>query len=186
MRILFQLFGFRDKALQEPAQALYAAAVTQARQEPFYTVVGVPDTLEARIELVMCHVHLILRRLKREGAACATLSQYVFDEMFQDLDRNLRASGVSDIKIGRKMKKLGRAFFGRIAAYDSGLDSADAVVLADAIDRNIFEGIEAPAGAPQSLAAYLMRSDQTLRGQELADLQSGKVQFPNVSPDEAV
>ncbi|MGC5209546.1 ubiquinol-cytochrome C chaperone family protein, partial [Escherichia coli] len=52
----------KDEAV-EAAHRIYVAAVEQARQPAFYAVLGVPDTLDGRFEVISAHIHLVLRRL---------------------------------------------------------------------------------------------------------------------------
>ena len=49
------------------ATELYGRVVAQARAPWFYSDLGVPDTPEGRLEMVLLHVTLVLHRLKAEG-----------------------------------------------------------------------------------------------------------------------
>ena len=42
--------------------------------------------------------------------------------MFADMDRSLREMGVGDLRVGRRVKTMVKAFYGRAAAYDAALD----------------------------------------------------------------
>ena len=55
------------------------------------------------------------------GDAPGQLAQDLFDLMFADMDRNLRELGTGDLAVGKRIKKLAKAFFGRIAAYEDGI-----------------------------------------------------------------
>ena len=108
-------FFKKDQAL-EAAQALYAAAVTQAREAPLYEEFGTPDTVEGRFEQVALHVYLVLRRLKGDESGARKVSQKLFDVMFQNMDDSLRELGVGDLSIGKKIRKLAENFYGRVGA----------------------------------------------------------------------
>ena len=56
-------------APNDTATELYGRLVAQARRPAFYAALGVPDTPEGRLELIMLHMVLMLRRLGREGEA---------------------------------------------------------------------------------------------------------------------
>ena len=112
------------------AHALYLIAVAQARQPLFYAEHGVPDSVDGRFDLIVMHVFLLLRPLSKlaeqDGdvelqARAGNISQALFDTMFGDMDRSLREMGVSDIAVGKRVKHMAKAFYGRVAAYDEGL-----------------------------------------------------------------
>lgn len=159
------------------AQALYAAAVAQARQPGFYTALGAPDTLEGRFELIVLHVHLVCRRLARsDDETAAALAQTLFDTMFRDMDRNLRELGVGDPSMPRKIKAMIEAYYGRTKAYDAALaEGGDA--LAKVIARNVYTADDAP-GAP-ALARYAAEAASHLAAAPLAELAAGRVAFPS-------
>ncbi len=162
----------------EAAHALYAAAVARAREPLFYAALGVPDSLEGRFEMISLHVYLVLRRLKAAGEAGAdALGQAVFDLMFADMDRNLREMGAGDLGVGRRVKTMAQAFYGRIRAYDEGMAAPGGDLLAAALARNVFAGEGAPAGAALPLAAYMRSAASALEAMPLSALVSGDAAF---------
>ena len=91
--------------------ALYTAAVAAARDPSFYATLLVPDTLDGRFDLVALHAFLLIHRLR--SASRPDLSQAVFDAMFSDMDNNLRELGVSDLRVGKRVRAMWEAFHGR-------------------------------------------------------------------------
>ena len=173
---LSKLFGRNRHA--DAAHALYGAAVARAREPVFYTDLGVPDTLEGRFEMISIHVFLLLYRLKQEAGAGemgGPLGQALFDLMFADMDRNLREMGAGDLGVGRRVKTMAAAFYGRIRAYDRGLAEGEAV-LAEAIIRNVFGGgsTEVNAGV---LARDMAASSTALAALPIAAVASGECAF---------
>src|SRR5690606_17513339 len=129
---------FRKDKHNRAAGELYRVAVQQAREPAFYADFGVPDTLDGRFETLSLHVFLLLRRLGGEVAEkepALKLAQAIFDTMFIDMDENLREIGVGDLSVGKKVKQMAQALYGRIAAYEDGLAGDDAE-LAEAVRRN--------------------------------------------------
>jgi cytochrome b pre-mRNA-processing protein 3 len=181
---------FKKPRHLDAAHALYAAVVTQARRPEFYAVHGVPDTVDGRFDLIALHAFLVMRRLKRiaeaggEGArAAAGLSQALFDLMFADMDQNLREMGVGDLSVGKKVKRMATAFYGRVAAYDEGLEAAGERVLEEGLRRNLFGTVPGVSDAQlKALAAHVRREAGRLDGQGLADFAAGRVSFGG--PDE--
>lgn len=165
---------FKGRA-QRPAEALYAAVVEQARHPAFYTEYGVRDGFEERFDMLLLHVHLVVRRLTAAGAGEA--AQTLFDTLFFDMDRTLRAAGVGDMSVGKRVKDMVRAYYGRTAAYDAGLAEADGPRLAAALGRNVYGG----DGRPEAgrLARYVRAAAAALGPQAAEELRAGRVRFPD-------
>jgi cytochrome b pre-mRNA-processing protein 3 len=164
-----------------PAEALYGTAVARAREPSFYRDLRVPDTVEGRFEMICLHVYLILRRLKGgEGMAGGNgaLGQALFDAMFADMDRSLREMGVGDLGVGRRVKTMAEAFYGRIRAYDDGLAGGEPV-LARALARNVLASADDASGAVV-LARYALDSMRALEGVPDIDLARGTAVFAPV------
>lgn len=164
---------FKPRPAVAAGQALYASAVAQARRPSLYNDMGAPDSVMGRFELYTLHVLLLVRRLKGEGPQAAETSQAMFDSYLSGLDIALREIGVGDLSVGKKMKKLGRAFYGRVKAYEAALDSSDRAALAGLIDRTIFDG----KGAPDRLADYVMATEKVLAANTLENLLTGQVDW---------
>jgi cytochrome b pre-mRNA-processing protein 3 len=167
----------RRRPEETPADRLYQRAVAQARQPAFYTDLDVPDTLDGRFELIALHVYLVLRRLRADHRRTARLSQAVFDRMFADMDGSVRELGAGDLGVGPRVKKMARNFYGRIKAYDAGLEAGGAE-LDGALRRNLYGNVEAPADAAvAAMAAYLQREAAQLADRALEELERGELVF---------
>lgn len=170
-----RIFGRTDR--DDVACAIYGALVAQARLPDFYLHAGVPDTIEGRFEMVLLHAFLVLRRMKAAGEPARELGQHVFDIMFDDMDQTLREIGVGDLSVGKKVKGMAAAFYGRIAAYDEGLDAAAPEVLDEALKRNLFATAAPTQAEVAALADYVRAADKALAGQSLEALLAGAVDF---------
>ena len=180
------LSRFFDRRRRERvAHALYTEVLSQSRQPVFFAEWGVPDTVDGRFDMLVLHAYLLLRRLgleKGEAADSArALSQSVFDLMFADMDQNLREMGVSDLAVGHKIRAMVEAFYGRVAAYDAGLNGDDAT-LAVALARNIYREAPPNPEAPLAMAAYLRRQTEALDRQPVAALLAGDVTMNGSGP----
>jgi len=167
---------FGKSPTQRSADALYVRAVEQARQTSFYADMGVPDTVDGRFDMIALHVFLILRRLKQENARSQATAQALFDTMFTDMDRGLRELGAGDLGVGRRVKDMAKAFYGRVAAYDQGLMSDDGN-LKEAILRNIFRGAEDERGRAHLITSYMREQADALDHQSVDALLEGEVMF---------
>lgn len=166
------------------ARGLYEAVVAQARHPFFYRDCAVPDTVDGRFDLLVLHAWLVMRRLKEAPPPADAVSQTLFDLLFFDMDQSVRVSGVGDLKVGPKVSAMGRAFFGRIEAYDRALaetaDASRAAALSDALRRNLYRGADVPAASPEAVAGYLQRELAALAAQPDADLLAGRLRFSSL------
>lgn len=166
---------FRRNEGEEAVRAAYAAIVAQARRPGFYRVAGVPDTAEGRFAMVALHGFLAMDRLGSDSEAEA-FSQALFDMMFGDMDRNLREMGVGDLSIGKKVTGLAQYFYAMAAACREGLKEGGAA-LEDALQQYVWRGEEIDESACRSLADYMLRSEATLAGQDVATIMRGEIAF---------
>jgi cytochrome b pre-mRNA-processing protein 3 len=157
---------------RKAAERLYAVAAAQARAPDFYVHMGVPDTVEGRFELLTLHVILLVDRLKDGRAEAAVVRQILFDVYVGNLDAALREMGVGDLAVGKRMRKLGEAFYGRARACEAAFKALpDVETLQAALARTVFEG--APEAEPAALADYLRRCRESLAAGDLRALIAG-------------
>jgi cytochrome b pre-mRNA-processing protein 3 len=167
---------FRPIPQRKNIASLYGAIVAQARAPAFYSSYGVPDTVIGRLEMIMLHAVILLRRLRDESGTARRLAQGVFDAFCQDMDDNMREMGVGDLAVPRKMRRIGGAFYARQAAYNHALAQPQNEALAAVLCRNIFAPGEHGIG-PQRLADYIREAVGELEGQ--ASFERGSVVFPD-------
>ena len=156
---------FRTRLRERLGQPLYEAAVRQARDPAFYTRLGVADRIDARFELYTLHVLLLVMRLRDEGDRGAEIGQDLFNVYVSALDHALRELGVGDVSVGKKMRKLGEALYGRMAIYEPALRDGDAEALAASLARNVYESEIATTGT--ALATFALSSRARLAEQTL-------------------
>ena len=171
-----KLFRSSQAAPERAARRLFEAAVSQAREPRFYQDWRVPDTIDGRFELLSLHVYLLLRRLKREGEAGGEVGQALVDLMFATMDESLREMGAGDLGVGKRVKQMASAFYGRVAAYESGLSGASEV-LEEALGRNLFGTVESSLDERRGMAAYVQDSARRLEDQKGAAVLGGEVRF---------
>jgi cytochrome b pre-mRNA-processing protein 3 len=176
---------FAKNRMDGPAVALYRQIVAQARQPVFYRDHAVPDTLDGRFDMIVLHAFLVMRRLKQiAGPEAQKVSQDLFDLLFADMDSNLREIGVGDLGVGKRVKKMAQAFYGRVEAYEAGLGAVDPAVLEQALARNLYGTLQAPgevsAVALTALAAYLREADAVLMAQPDGTVVAGSLEFPKL------
>jgi cytochrome b pre-mRNA-processing protein 3 len=174
---------FRRNRRSPTIDALYGMIVAQARTKSFYRDYGVPDTVAGRLDMIVLHLALVLRRLAGEPEGAAGIGQQVFDRFCCDIDDNFREMGVGDLAVPKEMRRVAEAFYGRSKAYESALAGASADALAAVVARNVF-GVAEPGLGARRLAAYIREAADRLGGQETAALVRGELNFPD--PDKVV
>jgi cytochrome b pre-mRNA-processing protein 3 len=181
---------FRRTPQSRNIDALYGMIVAQARSPAFYLGYGVPDTVSARLDMILLHLVLVLRRIAAAGATAA-IGQPLFDRFCQDIDDNLREMGVGDLAVPKQMRRVAEGFYGRAKAYDAADDNA---ALAAAVARNVYgianpQPLNTPLGAWR-LAAYMREAALALARQNATTLARAELEFPDPeaipSPDQAV
>ncbi|MBL8770435.1 MAG: ubiquinol-cytochrome C reductase [Phenylobacterium sp.] len=165
---------FKPRATVAAGRALYAATVAQARTPGLYAALGAPDTPEGRFEVYSFHVYLVLARLKGEGPQAADTAQALFDTYVSALDNSLREMGVGDLSVGKKMRKLGEAFYGRVNSFEKALAALpDRTELEALLGRTVYAG--ADEGRAAALADYVVGQRDALAAQPLDELLAGRV-----------
>jgi cytochrome b pre-mRNA-processing protein 3 len=180
-RVILMIFQLFRRTRDDPSIAsLYGTIVAQARQPAFYQSFDVPDTVNGRLEMVLLHIVLLLRRLEPEPAA-GPLGQAIFDLFCRDMDSNLREMGVGDLAVPRTMRRIGEAFYGRQAAYRTALDSGNPQALVDVLARNVLDGRQGQGTdqVAERLAGYVRAAMHALAAQNIAELRQGKLEFPD-------
>ena len=174
----------RKKKLRRVARKLYVLCARQARSPFIYNEFRVPDTLDGRFDAIILHVFMVLKRLSSEGTRdSAYLSQALFDALFQDMDRNLREMGVGDLSVGKHIKKMAEAYYGRAASYEMALVSEDASALKEALLRNVYRR-ESVSGMAQEafldkFMVYIQGVDRVLGSVPFSDFLEGRLIWPS-------
>lgn len=173
--MIFGLFGKRNDRLA-PVNALFARIAEASRQPALYLDGGIPDSFEGRFESLTLHVFLVLRRLRELPPPAADLSQDLVDACFAYLELGFRNGGVSDISVPKRMKKIGRSFYGRLQAYEAALAGDDAAAMVEALGRNA-----APGEGAGKLADYARAAQLRLASLDLDAILSESEPFPAFS-----
>ncbi|HEX3406724.1 MAG TPA: ubiquinol-cytochrome C chaperone family protein [Caulobacteraceae bacterium] len=156
---------------------LYAATVAQAREPAIYSQLGAPDTPDGRFEVYTLHVLMVLARLQGQGAPAAHVSQALFDAYLSGLDHGLRELAVGDLAVGKTMRKLGEAFYGRGQKLAQAQAAVDGGELEALLRRTVLGGDEnTDAGR---LADYVLRIHRALAATPTQRLLDGEINWPS-------
>ena len=168
---------FKIMRSKPDASGIYEAIVRQSREVQFYTKCGVPDTPTGRFELISLHSFIFMKRLKVLGGEAEQLSQALFDHMFADIDVNLREMGVGDIGVGKKIKSLAAAYYGRIRSYETALKEGD-LAIKDSLTRNLYCEAKPTEGQLSVMTLYLLELYEVTNRLNLQQISSINFVFP--------
>lgn len=134
---------------------LWHKVIALSRTPDFYARHGVADTIDGRFDMVTTMLAVTMLRMEQSptlAARCALLT-----ELFvEDMDGQLRESGVGDLVVGKHMGKLMAALGGRMGALRDAFAAGEVEPVARALERNHHwreEGGD-PAGLATSILAY--------------------------------
>nr|ALG05334.2 hypothetical protein 5H7_033 [uncultured bacterium 5H7] len=170
MSLLSRLFGKRsdDRAEVRP---LWHAVVALSRDPAWYAECRVADTVPGRFDAITLVLGAVLLRMEREPALIPASA--LLTELFvEDMDGQLRQSGVGDIVVGKRMGKLMSALGGRLEAYRAALAAGDDAALSEAIDRNVSL---AEGGDPAVVAARFRTVAQRIAALPADRLLAGEI-----------
>lgn len=153
--------------------------VAASRRPALYESLGAPDRIDGRFELLALHAGLVLRRLVGLGGLADAIAQDLVDGVFAHFDDTLREMGHSDIAVAKRLKAMGRAFYGRNTAYGAALDEGSLARLAEALRRNVYGAADKEAGRQaEALARHVASLDAALGAIPIEAFAAGRFRFP--------
>jgi cytochrome b pre-mRNA-processing protein 3 len=169
VNLLSRLLGTADpRAALRP---LWHRSVEISREPEWYAQCGVADTVAGRFDMVTAVLALVLLRLEAAGRTPETA---LLTELFvDDMDGQLRESGVGDLVVGKHMGKLMATLGGRLGAYRDALGETDSASLVEAARRNV---TLTDGTAPDALASRLRALADALAATGAEDLLAGRIE----------
>ena len=137
MHFKFFFNFFKNIKNAKEVKIFYNNVVSLARNEDLYVKGGVPDTIDGRFELIVLHCHLFIKRLISIENEEKLFSQRLINYMVTDFDRSLREIGVGDLSVGKKVKFMVSAYYGRANAYDRAIKENNKD-LASVLKKNLY------------------------------------------------
>ena len=173
---------FRPGPLKQAAFATLDAVNAAAREPALFGEGRIADTFEGRFEAVTLFATLVLDRLAGQGRDADALGQETFNQLFKMFDTALREVGVGDLSVGKRIRRMAEAFYGRVAAYREAFGAEGDAVLADAIASNVLSLQPADPDFAAALTTHVRASRNALIAQELSELLAGSPRLPAFQP----
>ncbi len=168
---------FRSNWRRSNAEQVYSLISVRARDPKFYLDYEVPDTVDGRFDLLLLHMFFILYPLQSKGSDAKDFGQALFDVMFANMDVALREMGVGDLSVGKKIKKMAKAFYGRMAAYSDAAGSDDPEILLSALKRNLYRDGDVSDRSLETIATYFRQQVTHISSQPVSGVLLGVVEF---------
>jgi cytochrome b pre-mRNA-processing protein 3 len=171
--LISRLLGKRTDT-REAVRPLWRRVVEIAREKPWYATGGVADTVPGRFDAVTLVMALVMLRMERDKASDDTLIEpsVRLTELFvDDMDGQLRQSGVGDLGVGKRMGRLMSVLGGRIGALREALAKDDGELVA-VLERNV----TLTDGADKAwLAAEVRRLHAQIDATSTEDLMAARI-----------
>ncbi|MEM0898387.1 MAG: ubiquinol-cytochrome C chaperone family protein [Pseudomonadota bacterium] len=153
---------------------VYQAIIETARKPVLFANYGVPDTPLGRYESLSAHMIAFLHRTRSSGENLEALAQDIVDEFFTDVDHSIRELGIGDTGVPKRMKKLGKMFYGRMGPYWTAFDGGSIEEFEAALRRNIRPDDSENLRA-EDLAAHMMQVRSIMGDYDNDDYLNGRV-----------
>lgn len=134
MSLLKRVFGggHDDRA---PVRPLWRRVVEIAREKQWYAQGGIADTVSGRFDAITLVLSLVLLRMEQDQKLMEP-SVRLTEIFVEDMDGQLRQSGVGDLAVGKHIGKLMSVLGGRLGAYREAM-AGEKDALLPVIDRNM-------------------------------------------------
>ncbi len=172
-------FLFKDRKLKKAAHNLFALTIAHTRLPVFYTDYSVEDSLDGRFDLMALHMSLIMNKLdqNKQHSNVGDIKRMLQEAMFDNLDLAMREVGVGDLGVGKKIKVMAEAFYGRIKTYQEILDQGDLEKLQEAIKRNLSRERDVDERILTETTAHFFQEWHQISAQEITAIMAGKIVF---------
>lgn len=134
------------KRQNEGASRLFETALAASRNPAFFRDCGVPDTFDGRFDALLLHLWPIFRALDHNDR----LAQQLYDLTFKRMELALRETGTGDLAVGRHVRAMMKAFYGRLVTYNDCQSDDD---WRAALRRNLY-GTVPDARIPDQIITY--------------------------------
>ncbi len=117
------IWPFSRRPMLADARPLYAALVAEARRPRWYRNAGVEDTMDGRFAVLATVMALTDIRLGEGGDSAAAISPRLTEIFVDDMDSQLRQSGLGDPTLGKQVRGMVGMLAKRIDAWRAAAES---------------------------------------------------------------
>ncbi len=168
---LFSRLMGRRSDTRASLRPLWHRVVEIAREPQWYAKGGIADTLAGRFDAITLVLALVLLRMERE-AQLVPASARLTELFVEDMDGQMRESGVGDLMVGKHMGVQMSVLGGRLGAYREALAATDDKAMHEAVLRNVSLIKD---GSPNAIAAEIRVLAAQLAGLSGEALLAGEI-----------
>lgn len=181
MAFLSHLFRSRTDD-RTPYRPLWHRTVELARDPRWFAPAdqgggGIADSVAGRFDAITLTLCAVLLRMEREPALIEP-SVRITELFVDDMDGQLRESGVGDLVVGKHIGRLMSVLGGRLGALREALAQPDDAALVSAIERNVTLGTQ---GDPARIATLLRGFVAGLDQASAKDLLAARLALPEAA-----
>ena len=151
---------------------LWHRVIELSRTPDFYARHGVADSIDGRFDMVTTMLAVTMLRMEQTPALAARCA--LLTELFvEDMDGQLRESGVGDLVVGKHMGKLMAALGGRMGALREAFAAGGEQAVTEVLERN--HHWRDGGGDPAGLAGRILAYRDALAAASEEDIGAGRI-----------
>ncbi len=152
---------------------LYNKLAQFSRNKFFYENIKLSDEFETRALLIFFHLALILKISK--GKTQKSKSQEIFDNIFQNIEYNMREIGHGDVSVNKNMKNLNKIFYDILYKIDK--DEGQTNILKSLLKKYFHNKNELDDQKVHNLANYLNKFEDFCFDLDVDIMLNGTIDF---------
>ena len=153
---------------------LYNKLVELSRNKFFYNDLRLADNFETRVLLIFFHFIIILRLKKNDNVKKDF--QELFDNIFQNIEINIRELGYGDTKVNNTMKNLNKIFYDILYKLDKNNKSSFQDRL-DLLNKYFFNNKKNTDQNTHKLAKYMDQFGDFCFDLNIDNVLNGSIEF---------
>lgn len=172
-------FLFNKKKLNNGAHKIFNAIIEQSRTVDFYEYFAVEDSLDGRFDLMTINMAIVLDKLDlhKDEKSVFNFKRILQEIMFDNLDLTLREIGVGDLGVGKKIKVMAEAFYGRMVAYQDLFKGKDLAEMSDTLRRNLYREKTIDEEILKKMVSYVYEQHELINKQDIETILDGHIVF---------
>ena len=152
---------------------LYNKLAQFSRNKFFYENIKLSDDFETRALLIFFHLAIILKISK--GKAQKSKSQEIFDNIFQNIEYNMREIGHGDVSVNKNMKNLNKIFYDILYKIDKDKGQTD--ISKSLLKKYFFNKNDLEDQKVHNLANYLNKFEDFCFDLDVDIMLNGTIDF---------
>ncbi len=153
---------------------LYNKLVELSRNKFFYNELKLNDNFETRVLLIFFHFIIVLRLKKSEKNK--KIFQESFDNIFQNIEINIRELGYGDTKVNNTMKNLNKIFYDILYKLDKN-DFTSFKEQSDLLNKYFFNNKKINEQNNDKLAKYMDQFNDFCFDCNIDNVLNGSIEF---------